>query len=329
MKQPLYLLWLLLTFLGVGWIITGCFAFFLRNAGDSAFVWMMLLITVTAVVLGVVGMIRTMRLVERMHEETRRVRAESHERHRRAMHEQQEKQRIKKQLTNNINHELKTPVGAIHLCLETLREHPGLDEDTRRSLMERCYTNSVRLMRLLADVSTITRLDDGAADIERSPLCLGELIRECVDDAGQALRDKGITVNFLTDTDTFSPDSTTDEAVSMPMRGSESLLRSVFANLLNNAVAYSECSVITINTCKRDGFYRIGFHDNGIGIPQEHLPHIFERFYRIDKGRSRSCGGTGLGLAIVKNVVTLHGGTISATRPSAGGLLFVINLPVG
>lgn len=329
MKQLLYLLWLLLTFLALGWIITGCFVFFPKNADDSAFVWMMILITATAIGLGLVGLIRTARLVESMHEETRRVRAESHERHRRVMHEQQEKQRIKKQLTNNINHELKTPVGAIHLCIETLREHPTLDEDTRRSLLDRCYTNSVRLMNLLADVGTITRLDDGAADIERTPLNLGDVIRDCVDDAEQALRDKGITVNLLTDTDAFSPDSTAADAVNMPMRGSESLLHSVFANLLNNAVAYSECSVITINTCRCDGLYRIGFHDNGIGIPQEHLPHIFERFYRIDKGRSRSCGGTGLGLAIVKNVVTLHGGTISASRPSGGGLLFVITLPVG
>ena len=105
--------------------------------------------------------------------------------------------------------------------------------------------------------------------------------------------------------------------------GDRSLLESIFRNLVDNAIAYSEGTEIHI-TADADGHFRLW--DNGRGISAEHLPHIFERFYRVDSGRARSDGGTGLGLSIVRNAVTVHGGTIKAF--SSNGLLFHFNLPV-
>ena len=109
----------------------------------------------------------------------------------------------------------------------------------------------------------------------------------------------------------------------MKIEGNHSLLKSVFSNLIVNANAYSQGSCITI-TQLSESF--IEFADNGVGIPEEHLPHIFERFYRIDKGRSRDKGGTGLGLAIVKHALAFHGFAVTAHNRPVSGLSFLIDL---
>ena len=113
----------------------------------------------------------------------------------------------------------------------------------------------------------------------------------------------------------------------LEMEGSPSLLGSVFRNLADNAAAYSGGRDIFIRLLDNSPEqYTLQFADNGIGVEEEHLPHIFERFYRIDKGRSRKLGGTGLGLAIVKNAVMMHGGTISVRNSARGGLEFTFTL---
>lgn len=111
------------------------------------------------------------------------------------------------------------------------------------------------------------------------------------------------------------------------MRGNASLLEAIFNNLIDNAIAYSGCSVIKISLLHEDGSkIVVSVADNGTGVPEEHLSRLFERFYRIDKGRSRALGGTGLGLSIVKNAVVLHDGSVTAENLSSGGLLFRITL---
>jgi signal transduction histidine kinase len=111
------------------------------------------------------------------------------------------------------------------------------------------------------------------------------------------------------------------------LSGNITILTSLFQNLISNAMVYSGCDTITIDIDGgENGCWNVRFADNGCGVEPEHLPHLFERFYRVDKGRSRQLGGTGLGLAIVKNAVTIHGGTITVDNAPTGGLVFTFTL---
>lgn len=234
--------------------------------------------------------------------------------HAAAIHQEQEKIRIKKQLTNNINHELKTPVSSIQVCVETLMEHPDMSEDKRQKFLGRCSANVERLRRLLMDVSTITRLDDGSQYIDKAPVAINETVAEVAEDVSLQLSRKGMTL-------------TVNLPPHITVNGNASLLRSVFHNLVDNAIAYSGGTEIRIFLFEEtDDKYIFSVSDNGVGVGEEHLPHIFERFYRVDKGRSRAAGGTGLGLSIVKNAVLLHGGTITAINRPDGGLELIFSL---
>lgn len=234
--------------------------------------------------------------------------------HKAALYEQQEKERIKKQLTNNINHELKTPVASIKICIETLLAHTDLSKEKRDLFLQRCLSNTERLQRLLADVSLITRMDDGSASIVKQAVNLSDLIGTAVAEHQMIAESKGIVIE--------------NEVVrALPMSGNPSLLEAVFNNLIDNAIAYSGCTIIKIRLLHEDEKkITLSVADNGTGIADEHLPKLFERFYRIDKGRSRAAGGTGLGLAIVKNAVMLHDGSISVENINSGGLSFRIVL---
>ncbi len=234
--------------------------------------------------------------------------------HQAAMFEQLEKERIKKQLTNNINHELKTPIASIRICIETLLTHKNLDGEKRDLFLQRSLANTDRLQRLLTDVSLLTRMDDGSVMIAKEPLDLTEIIKNVVEDRRIFASSKGIVIeNSITE--------------SISITGNSSLLEAVFNNLIDNAIIYSGGSIIRLAlAADYSDKIVIALSDNGVGVPQEHLLRIFERFYRIDKGRSRAAGGTGLGLSIVKNAVILHGGNISARNLNTGGLYFEITL---
>lgn len=227
------------------------------------------------------------------------------EQHREALRQEKDKIRLKKQLTNNINHELKTPVASILVCFELLRDHPEmLSEEKKRELNDRIFANAQRLNSLLKDVAAITRMDEGEEMIEKAPVDLAELVNDVV--AEEQLRTSmNITVDMP----------------QLKINGNRQLLESIFRNLIDNAISYSGGSEIVI---KADNEGNFTVSDNGCGVPDEHLPHIFERFYRIDKGRSRAAGGTGLGLSIVRNAVGIHGSDISVTND--GGLQFRFRL---
>lgn len=261
--------------------------------------------------------IQLKRLSEKAAADSERLRqavAERDREHSAAIHEQKEKERIKKQLTNNINHELKTPVASIQVCLETLLAHDNLPEEKRREFLLRCLSNSERLRSLLADVSLITRMDDGSEAIGMERVDLAKIIAEAVAECEPIASAKGI--RLINESDGPAE-----------IRGNASLLFSVIRNLLDNAIAYSGATEIDISRFRRmPGGFSFTVGDNGCGVDSEHLPRLFERFYRIDKGRSRTAGGTGLGLSIVKNAVLLHGGTISVENRAMGGLLFRIFL---
>ena len=227
------------------------------------------------------------------------------EQHREALRQEKDKIRLKKQLTNNIHHELKTPVASILVCLELLRDHPEmLPEEKKRELNDRIFANAQRLNSLLKDVAAITRMDEGEEMIEKAPVDLAELVNDVVTE--ERLRTSmNITVDMP----------------QLKISGNRQLLESIFRNLIDNAISYSGGSEIVI---KADSEGNFTVSDNGCGVPDEHLPHIFERFYRIDKGRSRGAGGTGLGLSIVRNAVGIHGSDISVTNN--GGLQFRFRL---
>ena len=230
--------------------------------------------------------------------------------HRAALHEQLEKERIKKQLTNNINHELKTPVASIRVSVETMITHRDLSEEKQMLFLQRCLTNTERLQRLLTDVSLLTRMDDGSASIIKEQVNLTDIINDVVEDRQIIAATKGMTIeNYI--------------SRNIVMDGNPSLLEAVFNNLIDNAIVYSGGTKIKIELIGMGSEkVVIALSDNGCGVLSEHLPRLFERFYRIDKGRSRAAGGTGLGLSIVKNAVVLHGGEITAENQNSGGLLF-------
>lgn len=228
------------------------------------------------------------------------------EQHRETIRLEQDKARLKKQLTNNINHELKTPVASILLNLDILDDHPDIPEEKKKEILSRIRANSERLDALLKDVSTITRMEDGRVMIEKQRIDLTSLISAIVRDA-RLRTDMRIKI----------------DVPQLYIKGDRALLESIFHNLINNAIAYSGGSEINIVADSR-GHFKVW--DDGKGVDTHHLPHIFERFYRVDDGRTRTVGGTGLGLSIVKNAVAVHGGTIRAM--SVRGLLFLFNLAV-
>ncbi len=227
---------------------------------------------------------------------------------------EQEQNRLKRQLTNNINHELKTPVASIQVCLETLLSGISLSDEKRQELIERCYTHNDRLRRLLNDVSLITRMEDGSALIGKERVVINDIISEVEDELEMMSDEERLTLH-------------TDFNQEVAIEGNTSLIGSIFRNLTENAIAYSEGRNIYISLLENnDKQCRIRFEDDGKGVEQRHVSHLFERFYRVDKGRSRQKGGTGLGLAIVKHAVQFHGGLIEASNRPGGGLRFEFTL---
>ena len=227
---------------------------------------------------------------------------------------EQERNRLKRELTNNINHELKTPVASIQICLETLLSGISLSEEKRQELIERCYTNNDRLRRLLNDVSLITRMEDGSALIGKERVVINDIIDEVAKELEMLPEDERLRLH-------------TDFGDEVIIDGNPSLIGSIFRNLTENAIAYSEGRNIYISLLENnEKLCRIRFEDDGKGVEHKHLSHLFERFYRVDKGRSRQKGGTGLGLAIVKHAVQFHGGTITVTNRPNGGLRFEFTL---
>lgn len=227
-----------------------------------------------------------------------------------ALHQEQEKIRIKRQLTNNINHELKTPVASMQVCLETLLSGISLSEEKQQELIERCYMHNKRLRSLLSDVSLITRMEDGSQLIEKESIVINNIIEEIAEE-----------IEILPNGNSFKLHTNVEEEV--VINGNMSLIGSIFRNLTENAIAYSNGHNIYITLLENTTQHcKISFEDDGRGVEDKHLPRLFERFYRIDKGRSRQLGGTGLGLAIVKHAVQFHGGTISVTNRPNGGLRF-------
>lgn len=227
-----------------------------------------------------------------------------------------EKRRIlKQQLTSNIAHELKTPLASIKGYLETILNNRNLKKEKTQYFVERAYNQCERLNILLNDVSLLNNIEDAGELFEFSKVKLRSLVEDVIENLGSRLKEQNISVKLDIDS-------------SVKVNGNDSLISSIFQNFIENSINYAgEGIEITISQYLEDqSFFYFNFSDTGIGVAEEHLQRIFERFYRVDEGRTRASGGTGLGLAIVKNAIQLHKGDISVRNRAEGGLEFLFSL---
>ena len=228
---------------------------------------------------------------------------------------QEHENELKRHLTQNISHELKTPVSSILGYMESILENPNLDPVRQRFFIERSFQQAQRLSSLLQDISTLTKMDEAKRLFEKESCDLYNVVSDVLKDVHLQTEQKNCTIHNKVENNVL-------------IQGNRSLLYSIFRNLMDNALAYGGDNLtITINCYREDKqYYYFSFADNGFGVAESHLSRLFERFYRVDKGRSRKVGGTGLGLAIVKNAVLFHKGNISAKKVPSGGLSFIFSL---
>ncbi|MDR1526813.1 MAG: hypothetical protein LBS46_03970 [Dysgonamonadaceae bacterium] len=225
---------------------------------------------------------------------------------------------LKQELTGNIAHELRTPVTGIRGYLETIL-YNHLDRKKEHEFVGKAYEQILTLSELIRDMSLLSKINESPGSFQLKPIILQPIIEKVTTDLDEALREKNIVI--------FSTVPS-----GLAVLGNENLLYSVFRNLIDNVINYAgENTTIQIRQYDQEGkFAFFSFSDNGTGIKDErHLPRLFERFYRVEEGRSRDTGGSGLGLSIVKNVIIFHGGTISVKNLDTGGLEFLFSLQVG
>lgn len=229
----------------------------------------------------------------------------------------QEKTRLLKQeMTNNIAHELRTPVTSIRGYLETLLENNKFNDERQQKFIERAYLQTIRLSELIQDISLLTKIEEAPDRFDIQTINIKTLLEELASDLEGKFNEKH--TRFLIDV----PDD-------VEIEGSRTLLYSIFRNLTENAIAYGGENIDIGVNCysqSKDSVY-FDFYDTGIGVEEKHLVRIFERFYRVNEGRTRNTGGSGLGLSIVKNAVLFHNGKIDAKNRPGGGLSFLITFP--
>ena len=215
----------------------------------------------------------------------------------------------------NISHELKTPVGALALLAETL--HAEDDEDVRQRLSERLVHEAHRVGRTIDDLLELSRIEVERSPV-REPVAVHLVIAEAVDRVRQSADLRRIKVEV------------TEPSPRLTVVGERRQLVSAIGNLLDNAIKYSdEDATIAVSTSTDGRSVDISVADQGIGIPERDLERIFERFYRVDRARSRETGGTGLGLAIVRHVATNHGGVVRVESQEGLGSTFTLTIPAG
>ncbi|HYN07602.1 MAG TPA: ATP-binding protein [Vicinamibacterales bacterium] len=222
---------------------------------------------------------------------------------------------VRRDFVANVSHELRTPLTAIRGYIEALSDGPPPDE--ARHFLEIISRHTLRMERLVRDLLRLARLDAGQETLERAHCHPAALVNAVAHDMQDQLEIRGQRVENTID----------DELV---MSGDPAKLHDVLRNLLENASNYSpEGGAIDVSATRKSGWIEIVVSDRGPGIPEADLSRIFERFYRVDRSRSRDPGGTGLGLSIVRHLVELHGGRVTAANRPGGGAMLTVRVPEG
>ena len=223
---------------------------------------------------------------------------------------------MKQQITSNISHELKTPISSVKGYLETVLNNPDLEQSKQHYFIEKAYNQSERLTQLVNDIAILNKIEEYSELYAREEVQITVAIDEVIESFSDQIKQKNITVECLIDQ-------------TLIVNANYSLIFSVFRNLMENSVNYAgENITISITKYHEDNsFHYFSYSDNGPGVEEAHIARLFERFYRVDSGRSRKEGGTGLGLAIVKNAIISFKGEISARKKKEGGLEFLFSLP--
>ncbi|MGN0847096.1 MAG: sensor histidine kinase [Kiritimatiellia bacterium] len=227
-----------------------------------------------------------------------------------------ETERFRREFTSNVTHELKSPITAILGAVEMLGDGSRLSEGERKELFEIIHGESGRLGALVGDVLALAQIEreEGQATHDFAALALDELVETVVASCQAKAKTAHLRLELVR-----------NDAVRV--NGDALRLEDVLRNLIENAIRYSGSDRIEVASVAEDGVVRVSVTDFGIGIPAAHLPHLFERFYRVNKSRSRALGGTGLGLAIVKHLVQLHGGSVSVQSIPGDRTVFTFTLP--
>ena len=224
-------------------------------------------------------------------------------------------ERMRSEFVANVSHELKTPIAAVKGFAETLPGGAVKDEETTISFLQIIYDESERLNRLIGDILELSKIESRRARLILTPVEIYQFMADTIQLLDVSAKNKQLIISL-------------DGPRELYIEADEDRLRQIFVNLLSNAISYTpEGGNINIKLeAPTEDVVRIAITDTGVGIPEKDLPRIFERFYRVDKARSRISGGTGLGLSIVKHLVDMHKGTISVTSEVGVGSTFIVEL---
>ena len=220
---------------------------------------------------------------------------------------------VRRDFVANVSHELRTPIGALSVLAETLADEQDLE--VVRRLSRRIMSEVARAEQMIVDLLDLSRIESGGAPA-RSAVAVADLIADAVAHVSHKAEERRIRIDA----------QPVDPALNVNVRRAE--LVSALANLLDNAIAYSDPEhSVDVSVNPSDGWLDFIVRDDGIGIPGKDLERIFERFYRVDRARSRETGGTGLGLSIVRHVAYNHGGTVTVASREGEGSTFVLRIP--
>ncbi len=232
--------------------------------------------------------------------------------------EQKRTQELHREFVANVSHELRTPITSIRGCAETLTETEGLPEELRQHFLRVILNESDRMTKIVQDLLTLSRLDAESGKLELEWFSIRQSLQDVFDAMTLPGEKQGLELHL-----------DLDPSLPAQMCGDRARIEQVILNILSNAVKYTPAGgTVQVTGARVGDQVRIQVQDTGIGIPQEDLPRLFERFYRVDKARSRELGGTGLGLAIANEIVQQHGGSISIESQVGQGTTCTVLLPL-